>query len=109
MEYSKKIQNKGACPICEREMYDDGKSINRHHFIPKSRGGKEQFFTHTLCHNMIHSLWTEKELELEYSDPEKIKEHPDMKTFIAWVKKKDPLFYIKTKSSNQKKSKRKGR
>lgn len=109
MDYSKKYEHKGACPICERDMYDDGKSINRHHFIPKSRGGKEQFFTHTLCHNMIHSLWTEKELELEYSDPEKIKSHPEMGKFIKWVQKKYPLFYITTKDSKVRKSKRKGR
>jgi hypothetical protein len=109
MDYSKQYDYKGACPICDRDMYDDGKSINRHHFIPKSRGGKEQFFTHTLCHNMIHSLWTEKQLEMEYSDATIIKEHPEMQTFIAWVKKKDPLFYIKTKDSNSRKAKRKGK
>jgi hypothetical protein len=109
MDYSKQYDYKGACPICDRDMYDDGKSINRHHFIPKSRGGKEQFFTHTLCHNMIHSLWTEKQLEMEYSDATIIKEHPEMQTFIAWVKKKDPLFYIKTKDSNSRKVKRKGK
>lgn len=101
-----KLEFKGHCPICDRKMYDDGKSINRHHFVPKSRGGKEQFFVHTLCHNMVHSLWTEKELEMDYSDPEKIKAHPDMQNFITWVSKKDPVFYIKSKSSNLKKSKK---
>jgi hypothetical protein len=54
-------------------------------------------------------LWTEKELELEFSDPEKIKENEEMKIFINWIKKKDPLFYISTKDSNQRKSKRRGR
>lgn len=32
---------------------------------------------------------TEKELEQEYSDPEKIKQHPEMEKFIKWVAKKD--------------------
>lgn len=100
---------KGICPICDREMYDDGKSVNRHHFVPKSRGGKAQEAVHSLCHNQIHSLWTEKELELEYSDPEKIKENAEMQTFIAWVKKKDPLFYISSKDSKARKNKRKGK
>ncbi len=103
------MENKGQCPICHREMFDDGSSINRHHFIPKSRGGKEQFYLHTICHNQIHSLWTEKELELEFSDPEKIKNHEKMKKFIHWISKKDPLFYLSTKDSNDRKRKRKGR
>jgi hypothetical protein len=109
MEHLKKLDYHGKCPICDRDMYDDGKSINRHHFIPKSRGGKEQEHCHKICHNKIHSLWTEKELELEFSDPEKIKENEEMKIFINWIKKKDPLFYISTKDSNQRKSKRRGR
>ena len=107
--YKKQYENKGCCQICDREMYDDGKSINRHHFVPKSRGGKEQYYIHTLCHNMIHGLWTEKELEKEYSDPEKIKNHHEMKIFIEWIKNKDPLFYITTKDSNIRKKQRRGR
>jgi hypothetical protein len=43
MDYSKQYEYKGACPICDRDMYDAAKSIDRHQFIPKSRGGKEQF------------------------------------------------------------------
>jgi hypothetical protein len=58
---------------------------------------------------MIHSLWTEKQLEMKYSDAATIKGHPEIQAFIAWVKKKDPLFYIKTKDSNSRKAKRKGK
>ena len=103
-DYSQ-YEHKGICPICDRDMYA-GSSINRHHFIPKSRGGKVQEYVHTLYHNKIHSLWTEKQLELDYSDPQLVRSHPDMKVFIEWVKKKDPLFYIKTKSSSSKKRRR---
>lgn len=48
IDYRKQYEFKGLCPICDREMFNDGKSINRHHFIPKSRGGKDQFFTHQI-------------------------------------------------------------
>lgn len=109
MDYKQLYDYEGICPICDREMYNDGKSINRHHFVPKSRGGKEQFFTHKICHNMIHSLWTEKELELEYSDSEKIKSHTEIQKFIKWIQKKDPLFYLATKDSKTRKIKRKGK
>ena len=100
---------KGVCPICDRDMFDDGYSINRHHFIPKSRGGKEQEYCHKVCHNKLHSLWTEKELEQEFSDPKKIKEHPEIQKLVNWLKNKDPLFYIKTKDSKVRKNKRLGR
>lgn len=105
MKQYPQYEYKGACPICDRGMYDDGKSINRHHFVPKSRGGKEQFYTHTICHNMLHRTWTNKELENEYSDPEKIKAEPVMEKFIAWVAKKDPLFYDSSKDNNNRKGK----
>lgn len=75
---------KGKCPICDRDMYA-GSSIDRHHFIPKSKGGKEQFFVHKVCHNMIHSLWTEKELKMDFFAPERIKENLEMQKFISWI------------------------
>lgn len=92
----------GKCPICERDMYDDGQSVNRHHFIPKSRGGKEQHYAHRICHDMLHRTWTNKELEKRFADPELIRADPKMQTFIEWVAGKDPLFYISSKDSSSK-------
>ncbi len=97
---------RGACPICGREMIDDGKAVNRHHFVPKSRGGKAMEFVHAVCHAQIHALWTEKELEREYSDPERIRADPRMAPFLAWVGKKPPLFFARAKSSGEKRAKR---
>lgn len=102
MEY----KNLGLCPICGREMLDDGKSVNRHHFVPKCRGGKVQEHVHTLCHNKIHSLWSEKELEREFSTVEAILSNESMQEFVRWVQKKDPLFYVSTKASKGKNSRR---
>lgn len=56
MNYFKEFEHKGKCPICDRDMFDDGKSINRHHFIPKSRGGKEQEFVHTVVKNLVKPI-----------------------------------------------------
>lgn len=97
-----KYEYKGDCPICDRKMYDDGFSINKHHFKPKCKGGKETTYVHTICHNKIHSLFTEAECAKNYSDPELVKAHPDMQTFIKWIKNKDSFFYVKTKQSNNK-------
>lgn len=99
----KNPEYRGLCPICDRPMYELQGSINRHHFVPKSKGGKEQEFAHTICHNQIHALWSETELARQYSDPELIRADPDMQKFIKWVQKKDPLFYEKTRRSNRRK------
>jgi hypothetical protein len=102
MDYSK-LESKGLCPICDREMYDVDNSINRHHFVPKSRGGRATEWCHRVCHDFLHRTWTNKELEREFSDPELIKQDPRAQTFIEWIQKKDPLFYISTKANNRRK------
>jgi len=92
----------GICPICGRDMWK-GPSIDKHHFVPKCRGGKATEYVHRICHRKIHSLWTEKELEKEFNDPEKIKANEEMQKFIKWVCKKEPDFYDKTVSHSRKK------
>jgi len=92
----------GKCPICDRDLIE-GPSIDKHHFFPKCKGGKETEFVHKVCHSKIHSLFTEKELEKYYYTAERIKENEDMKKFIIWVSKKEPTFKSKNKKSNKKK------
>ena len=91
----------GQCPICDRDMWK-GPSIDEHHLVPKCRGGRQTKLMHKICHRKIHSIWTEKELEKEYSDPQKIREHEEMQKFIKWVKKKEPDFYDKNERHNRK-------
>lgn len=97
-----KIEIVGQCPICDRDMWK-GNSIDKHHMVPKCRGGKETEYLHKICHRKIHSIWTEKELEKEYNDSEKIKEHEEMQNFIKWVNKKEPDFYDRNERHNRKK------
>lgn len=82
----------GECPICERDMIY-GPSINKHHMIPKSKGGKETEYLHKVCHQKIHSIWTEKELEREFNNAEKIKENEEIKKFIKFIRNKDLEYY----------------
>jgi len=96
------IEVVGKCPICERDMWK-GPTIDKHHFTPKCRGGKKSEYLHKICHRKIHSIWTEKELEKEFNDPNKVCEHPEMIKFIAWVQKKEPDFYDKNDQHNRKK------
>jgi hypothetical protein len=92
----------GPCPICERPMFDDGSSTDKHHMVPKSRGGAQTTRVHRVCHGFIHSKWTVKELEREFNDPEAIKADVEAQAFIAWVSKKDPQFYIRSKRHSRK-------
>jgi 5-methylcytosine-specific restriction endonuclease McrA len=91
----------GLCPVCEREMWA-GSSVDRHHFVPRSRGGKASEHVHRVCHSKIHSLFTLQELEREYADPEAVRAHPDMQLFIRWVRKKPPDFRTRNDRARRK-------
>jgi len=94
------------CEICGREIPDDPFYSDDHHLIPKSKRGKDVVRIHRVCHNKIHSVWSEKELADYYHTPERIKTHPEMIKFISWMQNKPIDFYVKTKDSNVRKSKR---
>jgi hypothetical protein len=66
---------------------------DRHHWTPKCRGGKVTDLIHRICHRKIHSVFTEKELEREFNSPEKLRDHPEIAKFIAWVARKPHDFY----------------
>lgn len=72
-------------------------TISRHHLIPKAKKGKETVPLHQLCHNKIHSLFTEKELERQYYTLELLRQHADIQAFMSWVKPKPPSFFVRTK------------
>ncbi len=86
------------CLICQRPL-GNSKRISKHHLIPKSRGGKhtDTVLLHNICHQKIHSVFTEKELRDEFHTVEKLTEHEEMRKFIRWVAKKDINFYQKNK------------
>lgn len=94
------------CVICDREMPDDSFYSDDHHLIPKSKRGKDVVRIHRVCHNKIHSVWSEKELADYYNTPERIKTHPEIIKFVKWMRNKPIDFYIKTKDSNVRKDKR---
>jgi hypothetical protein len=83
------------CPICQRELG----SINtsRHHLLPKSKGGTfdDTILLHNICHQKIHSVFTNRELETVYHTVEQLRSHEEMQKFIKWVRKRPPGFYEK--------------
>ena len=77
------------CPLCGRELVE-GPSVNDHHLVPRSRGGKEKYALHRVCHSKIHSVFTENELAQIYNTFEKLRANDEMKKFIKWVRKQPP-------------------
>lgn len=92
-----------VCVICKRPLANT-KRVSKHHLIPKSRGGKhtDTVLLHNICHQKIHSVFSEKELQREYHTVEKLTEHEEMRKFIKWVKKKDINFYQKNRKMGSK-------
>jgi hypothetical protein len=91
-----------ACPLCGRPLGVE--NIDRHHLVPKSLKGREQFPIHKVCHRKIHATFSEKELLRAYHTWEALKGHEDIRSFITWVANKPPGFYTRTFTSNKKKN-----
>ncbi len=90
----------GPCQICGREMLL-GDSVDRHHWQPKSRGGREVNYLHRICHRKLHSLFTNKELETEFATPEAVRRHPEMHKFITWVRRQPPEVVLRHRKANK--------
>jgi hypothetical protein len=79
----------------------DGPSVDRHHLVPKTEGGRETVVMHRICHRKIHSVLDERALATTYADPEALKTHPDIAAFIRWVRTKPPEFYKRTEPAKR--------
>lgn len=87
------------CPLCEREIPPSVRDL--HHLVPKLKGGKETQSLHRICHRQIHALFTESELAQHYSTIEALLTHPDMQTFVQWIKSKPADFMDRTRKSKR--------
>jgi hypothetical protein len=88
------------CPLCGR-ILPAGTSVDEHHLIPRSQGGKEKHRIHRICHRKIHATLTEKELANEYSTWDALKRHDDLQTFIKWVAKKPAVFMDNSRKTSR--------
>lgn len=92
------------CPICGRELGTI--NVDKHHLVPKTRGGKEKFLIHKICHRKIHATFTEKELEKKYHTWEELRAHPEIQKFVEWVQKKSSDYYAGSDETQDRKGKR---
>ena len=91
------------CPLCGRLLGTE--NIDRHHLVPKTFKGKEQFPIHKICHRKIHSVFTEMELLRSFHTWAALRGNEEIAAFIEWVMKKEPAFYSRTFSTNHKRGK----
>ncbi|WP_040610533.1 hypothetical protein [Oceaniovalibus guishaninsula] len=86
-----------VCPLCLRPI-PPGARQSLHHLTPKLRGGKggPTVLLHQICHNEIHATLTETELARDYATPDRLRAHPRLAAFAAWVAKRPPTFHSKT-------------
>ena len=80
-----------------------GRSVDAHHFVPKSQGGRVATPLHRICHRKIHSLFTERELARLYNTPAALLADPGIQTFVAWVARKHPEYFDRTRTAKSKK------
>ena len=92
-------QEAPTCPLCER-LIPPGQR-DEHHLVPKSKGGRQTQFLHRVCHRQVHALLTETELARQYATVEALLQHPELQTFVAWVKTKPDDFFVRTRKSSR--------
>lgn len=80
-----------ACPLCHRPLVP-GPSIDEHHLIPRTYKGRETVTLHRVCHAKIHAVLSENELRDHYHTVARLRGHPEIAKFLAWVGRKHPEF-----------------
>lgn len=88
----------GTCELCKRSDVE----TTRHHLIPRTTHNNKKtkretthHERHTVvpfcrpCHNQIHKIFTEKELERTYNTVDKLLAHEDVSKFVEWVAKRN--------------------
>ncbi|MQX35578.1 HNH endonuclease [Roseospira navarrensis] len=86
-----------------------GPSVEWHHWVPRSEGGRESAPLHRVCHRMIHRLFDHATLARHMTGPEALRAHPEMARFLAWVRKQPPAFVARTEPPGRRGRRRTGR
>lgn len=96
------------CEVCDRPLIPE--YCDEHHLIPKTFKGKRNddnmVLLHKICHQKIHSVFSERELVSYYHTMDRIMENEDMQKFGKWVGKQPIEFSDVSKDTKRRKSKR---
>jgi len=88
-----------VCELCEREV----ERLTVHHLIPRERDGLHgpRAGLCAACHRQIHVLFDNSRLERELNCLERLRDTPEMRRFLSWVRKQDPHRRVKVRSSRR--------
>ena len=92
-----------CCPLCDRVV----ERTSAHHLKPKSRGGRITVDICLDCHEMIHALFQNKELDARLDTIDDLKKHPEFARFLKWISKRSGHRRYHAKRSR--KTRRRGR
>ena len=93
-------KEKIECSICNRltpPQYQE-----KHHLIPKSQKGKETIIVCCNCGDILHKLFSNKEMEKIYNNLDAILYNDDVQKWIKWIKKKPNSFSVCMKNKRRK-------
>ncbi|MBL8508572.1 hypothetical protein [Chitinimonas sp. JJ19] len=80
------------CALCGR-LLPEGTTVDEHHLIPRSLGGRETVRLHKICHQTLHAVFTERELAEHFHTVERLQAHATIASFLAWVRRRPPELY----------------
>lgn len=88
------------CQLCDRP-FPLGQ-LTRHHCKPRSRGGKVEDIALVCaqCHHTIHALFTNDTLGSLYSTIARLREAPELESFLKWVRNQPPSRRTRPKTRN---------
>ncbi|WP_404480942.1 HNH endonuclease [Novosphingobium sp. BL-52-GroH] len=87
-------EDEQVCWLCARPL---GRRVERHHPVPKSRGGRETVPLHPICHRTIHAALTNAQLAKLGPDVAALLAVEDVARFVRWVAAKPPDFHAPTR------------
>ena len=82
------------CPICMR--ITPRRYWHKHHLVPRCKKGLNKGIIRCCinCGNIIHKLFTNKELAKKYNSIETILANPDIQKWAKWIKNKPNDFSV---------------
>lgn len=83
------------CWLCERPL---GARVQRHHPVPKGKGGRQTVPVHPICHRAIHAALSNGALARIGADVAALQADPGIAAFLRWIADKPPDFYAPTRA-----------
>ena len=75
------------CGLCQRPFLE--RELTRHHCKPRSHGGSHHHIALLCrqCHGMVHATYTNQTLAAMYPTIRKLREAPELESYLKWVRK----------------------